>query len=79
MILDRHTEIMEEIKRELYELESSTVGWTQVEYPYGFKSRYHAIDIEMWVDENCGEFKKYGRTFYFKDEKDASVFLLRWA
>ena len=53
-------------------------GWTKVDYPHGYKSRYHAIDIEIWVEENLGEFWKMGRTFYFKDEKDAAVFLLKY-
>jgi hypothetical protein len=43
-------------------------------------------DIEQWLEENIGEFKKkwnavfhHNRTdFYFKDGKDATVFLLRW-
>lgn len=53
-------------------------GWTKVNYPYGYESRYHAIDIEIWVAEHLGEFWKTGRTFYFKDAKDAAVFLLKY-
>jgi hypothetical protein len=44
-------------------------------------------DIEQWLEENIGEFKKKWNAvfhhnytdFYFKDGKDATVFLLRWA
>ena len=70
--------ILSEIKHELKVLREGTVGWTQVDYIHGYKDRYHAIDIEMWCDENCGDFKKYGTTFWFKDEKDASMFIFHW-
>ena len=53
-------------------------GWTKVDYPYGYESRYHAIDIQIWVEEHLGEFWKMGRTFYFRDAKDASTFLLKY-
>lgn len=55
-------------------------GWTRVELP-PFDSRYHAVDISDWVDANCGqraEFKQYGRTYVFKDAKDATAFALKW-
>ena len=71
--------IIEDIKRDLIELNKSTSGWTKVDYPHGYKSRYEAIDIELWVESNCGTFKKYGRTYYFKEEKDAALFLLKWS
>ncbi len=53
-------------------------GWTKVDYPYGYESRYHAIDIELWVEENLGVFWRMGRTYYFKDLTDASMFLLKY-
>lgn len=71
--------VIEDIKRDMALLKESTVGWTNVDLPNGYKDRYHAIDVEIWADENCGDFKKFGRTFYFKDEKDAAHFLLRWS
>lgn len=71
--------IIAEIKHEIETINSGTVGWTKVDLPNGYKSRYHAIDVELWCDENCGEFKKYGRTFWFKEHKDASMFLLKWS
>jgi hypothetical protein len=71
--------IIKEIKHELEVLNSDTNGWTKVDLPRGYKNRYDAIDIEIWVDENLGDFKKYGRTFFFKDEKDATMFLLRYS
>jgi hypothetical protein len=53
-------------------------GWTKVDYPYGYKSRHHAIDIECWVSGNLGEFWKMGRTYFFKDSQDALLFLLKY-
>lgn len=53
-------------------------GWTKVDYPHGYESRYQAIDIEIWVGENLGHFHRMGRTFYFKDASDASAFLLKY-
>ena len=53
-------------------------GWTKVDYPHGYESRYQAIDIELWVEENLGVFWRMGRTYYFKDMKDASMFLLKY-
>ena len=53
-------------------------GWTKVDYPYGYESRYQAIDIEIWVEEHLGKYWKMGRTYYFEKERDANVFLLKY-
>lgn len=53
-------------------------GWAKVNYPHGYESRYQAIDIELWVEENLGVFWRMGRTYYFKDAADASMFLLKY-
>ena len=67
------------LKREMSALDHLIKdGWVKVDYPYGYKSRYEAIDIELWVENNCGEFRKTGRTFFFKNPQDASLFLLRF-
>jgi hypothetical protein len=72
--------ILTELKQEMEEFAANTVGWTKVEYPHGYKSRYDALDIELWVDENSiGKYKKYGRTFVFQNEYDAAYFLLKWS
>jgi hypothetical protein len=52
-------------------------GWFGVDYPHGFESRYHAIEIGLWCEENLGNFMQFGRTFYFEKESDAVMFLLR--
>lgn len=70
--------ILNDIQRELANLKSSTVGWTKVDYKHGYRDRYHAIDIELWVEENCGDYKKFGTTFYFREAHHASMFIMRW-
>ena len=53
-------------------------GWTMVDLPR-FKDRYEAIDIELWVDENCtGKHMKRSKTFVFEKKQDAEWFMLRW-
>lgn len=70
-------ETQAELKR-LGKLESDE-GWTRVDYPHGYKSNSHAIDVELWCEEHCGLWDKFGRTYYFKEEKDAALFLLRFS
>lgn len=69
--------IIEEIKHELAVLKLGTEGWVEVDHP-GYKSRYDAIDVEMWVCDNCGDFRKMGRTFFFREEKDALIFIMKY-
>lgn len=57
-------------------------GWTKVvlnslKPTLGMK---HSVDVVMWADENCVDrFLHNGRTWYFKSEKDATMFILKWA
>jgi hypothetical protein len=54
-------------------------GWTKVELPR-FSSRFHAIDIDIWIEQNCsGYIKSFGSTFVFEKSKDATFFILRWS
>ena len=81
-MLDRLAkEMQQEIDSELMADMLVAMGWTKIELP-PFQSRYHSIDILTWVEDNCHgqfkEFKQYGRTFVFKEEKDASLFALKW-
>lgn len=81
MDADAHDEaarIIAELTHDLKVLKETTVGWTKVDLIRGYRNRYHSIDVEMWCDENCGDFKKFGSTFYFREEKDASMFIMRW-
>jgi hypothetical protein len=53
-------------------------GWILFETPR-FIDNYHAIDIGHWLADNCqGEYKRNGRSFLFKESRDATLFILRW-
>ena len=53
-------------------------GWTMVDLPR-FNNRYEAIDIELWIDENCsGKHMERGKTYVFEKKQDAEWFSLRW-
>ena len=54
-------------------------GWTKVNFPHGYRDSSHVLEVEVWCEENCGMWDKFGRTFYFKEEKDASMFLLKFS
>jgi len=68
-------------KAEDFEIMSQVLvpfGWTRFEIPR-YIDNHHAIDIGYWLEENCkGEYARNGRTFLFKDTKDATMFILRW-
>jgi len=54
------------------------LGWTRFEIPR-YIDNHHAIDIGYWLLDHCqGEYKRNGRTFLFKESKDATMFILRW-
>jgi hypothetical protein len=54
-------------------------GWTRVELPR-FSSRFHSIDIDIWIEQNCsGYVKSFGSKFLFEKSKDATLFILRWS
>lgn len=53
-------------------------GWTKIEIPR-FVDNHHAVDISYWLADYCqGEYKRNGRTFLFKESRDATMFILRW-
>ena len=53
-------------------------GWAKVEIPR-FIDNHHAVDISYWLADYCqGEYKRNGRTFLFKESRDATLFILRW-
>ena len=53
-------------------------GWTKFQLPR-FIDNHHAVDISYWLADYCqGEYKRNGRTFLFKESKDATMFILRW-
>lgn len=53
-------------------------GWTKVSIDR-FRDRYHSIDIQSWLDDNCkGHYKNRGSTFVFEKAEDAEWFSLKW-
>ena len=57
-------------------------GWTKVvlnslKPTLGMK---HSVDVLMWADKNCVDlFIHNGRTWLFENERDATMFILRWS
>lgn len=44
-----------------------------------FLSNQHAVDIKYWLEEYCcGNYKVEGCNFFFEEEKDATMFILKW-
>lgn len=50
-------------------------GWTEIKFtPSG---RY--FEIDAWCKENTAGVHGYGSRWLFKDEKDITMFILRWS
>ncbi len=61
-----------------YDIIIDALKYIRVELP-PFDSRYHAVDIEDWCNNNCtGEYRNYGVKFAFEKAQDAEWFILRW-
>lgn len=52
-------------------------GWTKVVLPR-FDNMMHAVDVNEWVEDNCGLHDRLGSTYVFKEAKDATWFRMRW-
>ena len=76
------TEMAKEIEWDVIARQLVKEGWTKVvlnslKPTLGMK---HSVDVVMWADENCVDlFIHNGRTWFFENEKDATIFILRWA
>lgn len=55
----------------------SKEGWTKVELSR-FYDMMHAVDVNEWVEDNCGLYTRLGSTYVFKEAKDATWFRMRW-
>ena len=55
----------------------NVAGWHKVELPR-FNNMMHAVDINVWVEDNCGLHDRLGSTYVFKEAKDATWFRMRW-
>jgi hypothetical protein len=50
-------------------------GWHKV-----ILSKFDRSEVEAWCKEHiCGEYESRGSTWVFKEEKDYTLFLLRWS
>ena len=72
------TRMARDIDREVLWGMLKSIGWTRVMIDR-LQDNKHAVDITFWLEENCkGGFERHGRDFIFENEKDASLFILRW-
>lgn len=79
-IQDEYAQILsEEIAKEIdFEILADMFvqsGWTEINFtPSG---RY--FEIDAWCKENTAGVHGYGSRWLFKDEKDITMFILRWS
>jgi hypothetical protein len=71
--------LTEEIQKEIdFEILTGMLlefGWTEINFtPSG---RY--FEIDAWCEENTAGVQGYGSRWLFKDEKDITMFILRWS
>jgi hypothetical protein len=56
----------------------SALGWTSVKLNE-FRNNKEAVDITLWLEQNCtGEWKNLSTRYIFEKKKDAEWFILRW-
>lgn len=71
-------EMQIEMDREILWGMLESMGWTRVMLDR-LQDNNHAIDITVWLEENIkNPFERNGRDFIFEQEKDASMFILKW-
>ena len=76
------TEMEKEKQWEVVAQQLINEGWTKVVLNSLIPTlgMTHSVDVVMWADENCVDlFLHNGRTWLFENEKDATMFILRWA
>jgi hypothetical protein len=53
-------------------------GWTNIQIKR-FRNNEEAVDINLWLEQNCtGEWKNLATRYIFKQKQDAEWFSLRW-
>jgi hypothetical protein len=53
-------------------------GWTNIQIKR-FRNNQEAVDINLWLEQNCtGEWKNLATRYIFKQKQDAEWFSLRW-
>jgi len=72
-------QMSQEIDREVLWGMLKGIGWNRVMIPRLIDNN-HAIDITLWLEQYCqGAYERNGRDFIFENEKDFTMFALRWA
>jgi hypothetical protein len=55
-----------------------STGWTSIQIKR-FRNNEEAVDINLWLEQNCtGEWKNLATRYIFKKKQDAEWFSLRW-
>lgn len=72
-------ELAQELDRQMMWGWLKEAGWVHVKLSR-YRDNMHAIDIRIWVEENrTDEILTAGCEFLFKNPKDATMFILRFA
>jgi hypothetical protein len=72
-------QMQSEIDREVLWGMLKSIGWTRVMIDQ-YTDNYHAVDISQWLNKHCtGVYERSGRDYIFENEKDAAIFILKWA
>jgi len=71
-------EMAREIDREVLWSMLVGIGWTRVVVP-AETAMVNATQIKEWLEINCANpYEKHRSDFIFEDEKDATMFILKW-
>ena len=71
-------EMAREIDREVLWGMLANLGWTRVVVP-AETAMVNATLIKEWIEINCANpYEKHRSDFIFEDEKDATLFILKW-
>lgn len=72
-------ELAQELDRQMMWGWLKEAGWVHVKLSR-YRDNMHAIDIRIWIEENrTDEILTAGCEFLFKNPKDATMFILRFA
>jgi hypothetical protein len=73
-------EMAEEIDWEVLRSMLKECGWTEVKLEWPRMTEILAHEIKEWCHANLkGSYHGRGRTWIFSEEKDATLFILKWA
>ena len=67
--------IDQEVMHEVFQAANNVNDWHKVTVQFG---TYHLISNEWLADNLRGDFHCFGNYWYFKEQRDATAFALRW-